>query len=133
VAVNDDPLSRGDLAIAGVIGGTITGIVSAGVGEASLSILNRRRLPMAVCSASATVLVAFTVGAATITTAGRFALDGSLSNAAWPVVAWGLPGAVVGAETACRLQGQIPERPVRRFLAFLFVLIAVAFTALALR
>jgi len=129
----DRRMAPGDVALAGGIGGLFTGIVSAGVGEATIPILSRRGLAMPVVSATATVLVAFTVGAAVIATAVRLASAGSLGGLAWPVVAWGTPGAVLGEELAVRSQGRIPERPVRLFCGCLFPLIGCAFVALALR
>ena len=126
-------LTAGEIAIAGGLGGLMTGIVSAGVGEASIPVLSRRALAMPAVAASATVLVAFTVGAAIITTAARLAIDHQLGHFAWPVVAWGVPGAIIGQELAVRTQGRIAERPVRMFLGGLFAVIASGFVALAVR
>jgi len=126
-------LSLPQMGLAGGIGGLFTGIVSAGVGEATIPVLSRRGLPMPVVSATATVLVAATVGAAIVATAVRLASVGTLGALAWPVIAWGTPGAVLGEELAVRSQGRIPERPVRVFFGGPFLVIAGAFVALGLR
>lgn len=126
-------LTPAELSVAGGVGGLLTGIVSAGVGEATIPVLSRRSLAMPAVAATATVLVACTVGAATLTTAARLAATHQLGHAAWPVAAWGVPGAVIGQEIAVSAQGHIAERPVRLFLAALFVVISAAFVALALR
>jgi uncharacterized membrane protein YfcA len=129
----DRGLTPGQIVLAGGIGGLFTGIVSAGVGETTIPVLSRRGLAMPLVAATATVLVAVTVGAATVTTATRLASAGALGNQAWSVVAWGTPGAILGEELAVRSQGHIPERPVRVFSGGLFLVIAAAFLALALR
>ena len=126
-------LSLGQLGLVGGVGGMLTGIVSAGVGETAIPVLSRRGLAMPVVAATAAVLVAATVGAATMATAARLAFAGTLRDLAWPVIWWGTPGAVLGEELAVRSQGRIPERPVQIFLGALFVAIAVAFLVLALR
>ena len=130
---SDARLSLGQVGLAGGLGGLFTGIVSAGVGETTIPVLSRRGLAMPVVAATATVLVAATVGAATVATAVRLAAAGALGDLAWPVIAWGTPGAVLGEELAVRSQGRIPERPVRAFCGVLFLVIAGAFIALGLR
>jgi uncharacterized membrane protein YfcA len=126
-------LGVGEIVLAGGVGGLFTGVVSAGVGEATIPVLSRRALALPTVAATATALIAFTVGAATATTALRLAVDHQLTQYPWRVVAWGAPGAVLGEELAVRVQGRIPERPVRVGLGVLFAGIAVAFVALALR
>jgi uncharacterized membrane protein YfcA len=128
-----DRLRAAELVVAGGIGGLITGVVSAGVGEATIPVLARRELAMPAIAATATALVALTVGVATATTAGRLALDHQLTHFAWPVVAWGAPGALIGEELAVRGQGRVGAGPVRALLAALFAGISAAFVALALR
>ncbi len=113
--------------MAGGLGGLFTGVVSAGVGETTIPVLARRSLAMP------TVLVAVTVGAATVTTAARLVGEHKLGNLAWAVIAWGTRGAILGEELAVRAQGRIAERPVRRCLAVLFVVVAGGFVALAVR
>jgi uncharacterized membrane protein YfcA len=129
----DDRISPGQIVLAGGVGGLFTGIVSAGVGEATVPILSRRGLALPLVAATATVLVAATAGAATVATAARLASAGTLGSLAWPVIAWGAPGAVLGQELAVRSQGRIPEHPVRVFCGALFLVIAAAFIALAVR
>lgn len=128
-----DRLSLAQVGLAGGIGGLFTGVVSAGVGETTIPVLSRRGLAMPLVAATATVLVAVTVGAAVFATAARLAAAGSLGSLPWPVVAWGTPGAVMGEELAVRSQGRIPEQPVRVCCAGLFLLIGAAFVVLALR
>jgi uncharacterized membrane protein YfcA len=126
-------LTLRQVVFAGGLGGVFTGVVSAGVGETTVPILCRRSLAMPAIAATATVLVAVTVGAATVTTAARLIVEGRLTQFAWPVVAWGAPGAIVGEELAVRSQGRISDRPVQMFLGGLFIVISAAFIALALQ
>ncbi len=124
-------LTPADVAIAGGVGGLFTGVVSAGVGEATVPLLSRRAMLMPLAAATATVLVAMTVGAATLATAARLVLAGSLGDQAWPVVAFGAPGAIIGEEIAVRTQGRIPDRPLRLLVGGLFLVISAGFVLLA--
>lgn len=124
-------LSIAELLIAGGAGGLITGIISAGAGEAAVPILARKGLALPAVAATATVLVAVTVGTATVVTATRLLATIGLHDMAWAVIAWGTPGAIIGEELAVRSQGRLPERAMRLSLSILFVLIALAFARLA--
>lgn len=126
-------MGAGELALAGGLGGLITGIVSAGAGEATIPVLSRRGLALPLVAATATAVVAVTVGAATVTTVGRLMAGPGLGHAAWPVMAWGTPGAVLGEELAVRNQGRIPERLVRLVLGAVFLVVTGAFVNLALQ
>jgi uncharacterized membrane protein YfcA len=126
-------LRAAEIGLAGGVGGLFTGAVSAGVGEATIPVLSRRALAMPVIAATATSLVVITVGAATATTALRMVAEHQLTQFAWPIVAWGVPGAVIGQELAVRTQGRIADRPVRVLLGALFAVVSGGFVALALR
>jgi uncharacterized membrane protein YfcA len=131
-AAEQPRLTLGQLALAGGVGGLFTGVVSAGIGEAIRPVLTRHHLPMAVIAGTATTLVAVTVGAAIAASATRLAVTGKLTDLVWPVMVWGIPGAVLGQELGVRSQGRIPDRPVQVFLGLLFAVIAAGFVALAL-
>lgn len=47
----------------------------------------------------------------------------------WNLLAWAVPGAVIGAYLGTALQGRIQERTTRLFFAALFGLIGLTFVA----
>jgi uncharacterized membrane protein YfcA len=120
------------------IGGVLAGLISTGVGEATLPTLVRRsRVPVPVAAATSTLVVAITVLGAALTHLVQLALRGGLAAIPWNLIVWGVPGAIIGAALGTRLQGRVSERVTRRFFAALFAAIGVtflvAFTVLARR
>ena len=81
-------------------GAFVAGPISTGVGEATLPPLVRRsRFPVPVAAATSTV------------------------------IAWAMPGAVLGAVAGTRLQGRFSERATRWFFTVLFAAVGVTFLA----
>lgn len=110
------------------IGAFLAGLISTGVGEATLPLLARRsRFPVPVAAATSTFVVAVTVVAASITHGVLLARQGGLGAIPWNLIVWGVPGAVIGAAFGTRLQGRFPERATRIFFAALFGGIGVCF------
>jgi uncharacterized membrane protein YfcA len=109
-------------------GGFVAGLISTGVGEATLpGLVRRSRFPVAVAAATSTVIVAGTVTGAAATHLVQLASGGGLSAIPWNLLVWAAPGAVVGALVGTRLQGTVSEQAARRFFAGLFLLIGVTF------
>lgn len=110
------------------VGAFVAGLISTGVGEATLPALVRRsRLPVPVAAATSTVIVAATVVGAAGTHLVQLTAEGGLAAIPWNLIAWAVPGAVVGAVLGTRMQGRVSERATRRFFTVLFGLIGVAF------
>ena len=119
-------------------GALLAGLISTGVGEATLPLLVRKgRVPVPVAAATSTVVVAGTVVAASIAHGVLLAQQGGISAIPWNLIVWGVPGALVGAAIGTRLQGRVSERATRIFFSTLFALIGVtfllAFTVFAVR
>lgn len=109
-------------------GAFVAGLISTGVGEATLPGLVRRlRFPVAVAAATSTVVVAGTVVGAAATHLVQLAAEGGIGAIPWNLIVWAVPGAVIGATLGTRLQGRIDERASRRFFSVLFAVIGVVF------
>lgn len=119
----------GQQALSGA-GAVMAGLISTGVGEATLPGLVRRSgVPVPVAAATSTVVVAATVAGAALTHLVELSREGGFAAIPWNLLAWAVPGAVIGAILGTHLQGRIPERATQRFFAGLFGLIGVVFVA----
>jgi uncharacterized membrane protein YfcA len=112
------------------LGAVFAGLVSTGVGEATLPALTgRSRFPVPVAAATSTVVVASTVVGAALTHLVQMTRDGGLAAIPWNLLVWAVPGAIVGAFIGTALQGRVPARAAQAFFAGLFALIGVVFVA----
>ncbi len=119
----------GQRALSGA-GAVLAGLISTGVGEATLpGLVRRSRIPAPVAAATSTVVVAATVLGAALTHLVELAREGGFAAIPWNLLVWAVPGAVVGAVLGTRLQGRVPEVAAKRFFAGLFGLIGVVFVA----
>jgi uncharacterized membrane protein YfcA len=109
-------------------GAIIAGMISTGVGEATLPALVRRsRLPVPVAAATSTVVVSGTVTGAAVTHLVQLSLEGGLSAIPWNLIVWAVPGSILGAYLGTRLQGRVSERIARYFFAAVFAAIGITF------
>ena len=109
-------------------GALVAGMISTGVGEATLPPLVRRsRFPVPVAAATSTVIVAGTVVGATAAHLIELLKEGGAGAIPWNLIVWAVPGAVIGAFIGTRLQGRISERTSRTFFAALFTAIGLTF------
>jgi uncharacterized membrane protein YfcA len=117
----------GQRAISGA-GAFLVGLISTGVGEATLpGLVRRSRLPVPVAAATSTVIVAGTVVGAAATHLVQLTAAGGLSAVPWNLLAWAVPGAIAGAVIGTRLQGRVSKDAARRFFAGLFAAIGITF------
>lgn len=118
---------RGQQVLSG-IGAFFAGLISTGVGEATLPGLVRRSgFPIAVAAATSTVVVAGTVVGAALTHMVQLAATGGFSAIPWNLIVWAVPGAVLGAVLGTGLQGKVSARVTRWFFGGLFLTIGVTF------
>lgn len=109
-------------------GAFVAGLISTGVGEATLPALVRRsRFPVAVAAATSTVVVAGTVTGAAVTHLVELMQRGGLSAVPWELLVWAVPGALLGALVGTRLQGRVSEDAARWFFSALFLAIGLTF------
>ncbi len=118
---------RGQMLFSGV-GAFLAGLISTGVGEATLPFLVRRsRFPVPVAAATSTLIVAVTVLGAAATHMIQLAASGGLSAIPWNLIVWAVPGAIIGAVVGTHLQGKVSEKGSRLFFSALFLMIGVIF------
>ena len=118
---------RGQQLLSGM-GAFFAGLISTGVGEATLpGLVRRSKFPLAVAAATSTVVVAGTVVGAALTHMTQLAADGGLSAIPWDLIVWAVPGAVLGALLGTGLQGKVSPTVTRWFFSGLFLTIGVTF------
>lgn len=118
---------RGQQVISGV-GAFFAGLISTGVGEATLpGLVQRSRVPVMVAAATSTVVVAGTVVGAALTHMVQLAAVGGLAAIPWNLIVWAVPGAVLGAYLGTGLQGRVSPTMTRWSFGALFLLIGIAF------
>lgn len=120
------------------VGALLAGLISTGVGEATLPVLIRRsEFPVPVAAATSTLVVAATVVGAASAHMVQLAMIGGWKAIPWNLIVWAVPGALIGASTGPRFQGKISDRVSRIFFAALFLSIGfiflIAFTFFARR
>ena len=109
-------------------GALLAGMVSTGVGEATMpNLVRRMRVPVPVAAATSTLVVAGTVVGAALTHVIQLTADGGISATPWNLVVWAVPGAIVGAQIGSRLQGRFAEGRTELFFALLFGAIGIIF------
>lgn len=110
------------------VGAFLTGLISTGIGEATLpSLVRRSRFPVPVAAATSTLVVAGTVFVAALAHVAQLAHEGGFAAIPWNLIVWGVPGAIIGATVGTHLQGRVSERATRLFFSGLFFLIGVTF------
>jgi uncharacterized membrane protein YfcA len=118
---------RGQMIFSG-LGAFLAGLISTGVGEATLPLLVRRsRFPVPVAAATSTLVVAATVVGAATTHFVQLAVAGGLSAIPWNVLVWAVPGAMTGAIIGTHFQGKVSEKASRTFFSLLFFFIGIVF------
>jgi uncharacterized membrane protein YfcA len=109
-------------------GAALAGMISTGVGEATLPALVRRsRFPVPVAAATSTLVVAGTVVGAAATQLAQLALKGGFAAIPWNLIAWAVPGSIIGAAIGTRFQGKVNERATRIFFSLVFLLMGTTF------
>lgn len=109
-------------------GAFIAGMISTGVGEATLPALVRRsHFPVPVAAATSTVIVASTVTGGAVTHLVQLLMEGGVRAIAWNLLVWAIPGSVIGALVGTKLEGRVSEKASRLFFSGLFLAIGLAF------
>lgn len=123
-----EPTGLGLQRVFSASGAFVAGMISTGVGEATLpGLVRRSAFPVAVAAATSTVVVAATVLAASVAHGALLAREGGFGAIPWNLLVWAVPGAVLGALLGTRLQGRVDESLARRLFGALFAAIGVTF------
>ena len=113
------------------IGAFLTGLVSVGIGEVTVSQLTRKGVPIAVAAATSVLIVIATIAIASTTLASQLIKDGGWTAVPWHLLVYDIPGVLIGGQIGPRLQGKVSQASMQRAIAILFVFLAIAMAAVA--
>jgi uncharacterized membrane protein YfcA len=114
-------------------GAFLTGMVSVGIGEVTISQLTRKGLPIAVAAATSVLVVITTVVFASTTLFTQLIKNGGWTAVPWNLLCYDIPGVLIGGQIGPRLQGRVSPHAMRRAISVLFVLLSIAMMFVALR
>ncbi|MDH3619676.1 MAG: sulfite exporter TauE/SafE family protein [Gammaproteobacteria bacterium] len=115
------------------LGAFLTGMVSVGIGEVTISKLARKGVPVAVAAATSVLVVIVTVAFASTTLAAQLIKAGGWTAVPWNLLVYDIPGVLIGGQIGPRLQGKIAPHIMRRAIAILFIVLAIAMMTVAAR
>lgn len=115
------------------LGAFLTGMVSVGIGEVTISKLTRKGVPIAVAAATSVLVVITTIALASTTLAVQLIKAGGWTAVPWNLLVYDIPGVLIGGQIGPRLQGRIPPHTMRRAIAVVFIILAMAMMAVAIR
>ena len=115
------------------IGAFLTGMVSVGIGEVTISQLTRKGMPIAVAAATSVMVVITTVVFASTTLVVQMIKSGGWTAVPWNLLCYDIAGVLIGGQIGPRLQGRVSPHKMRRTISILFVLLSVAMMTVALR
>jgi len=113
------------------IGAFLTGMVSVGIGEVTISQLTRKGVPIAVAAATSVLVVIVTVVFASTTLFAQLIQAGGWTAVPWNLLLYDIPGVLIGGQIGPRLQGRISQHTMRRSISLVFVVLAIAMFAVA--
>ncbi|MDJ0760659.1 MAG: sulfite exporter TauE/SafE family protein [Woeseiaceae bacterium] len=113
------------------VGAFMTGLVSVGIGEVTISQLTRRGVPIAVAAATSVLVVILTVATASSALAVELIRDGGWAAVPWHLLVWDIPGVLIGGQIGPRLQGRFNQRTLQKAIAVMFVVIGIAMATVA--
>jgi hypothetical protein len=114
-------------------GAFLTGMVSVGIGEVTISQLTRKGLPIAVAAATSVMVVITTVVFASTTLFAQMIKSGGWAAVPWNLLCYDIPGVLIGGQLGPRLQGRVSPHTIRQAISVLFVLLSLAMVSVALR
>lgn len=125
-------LGAGNVALTST-GAFLTGLVSVGIGEVTVSQLTHKGIPIAVAAATSVMIVSVTVLFASSTHAVQLIQSGGWNAVPWDLLVWDVPGVLIGGQIGPRLQGLVPQQTMRKAIAILFIVLAIAMLGVALQ
>jgi len=129
----DDPqLATGNHALTAV-GAFLTGMVSVGIGEVTISQLTRQGVPIAVAAATSVLVVIVTVVFASTTLFAQLIQAGGWTAVPWNLLFYDIPGVLIGGQIGPRLQGLVSQHTMRRAISLLFIVLGTAMLAVAMQ
>ncbi len=114
-------------------GAFLTGLVSVGIGEVTISKLTRKGVPIAVAAATSVLVVIVTVAVASTTLAVQLIQAGGWTAVPWNLLVYDIPGVLIGGQIGPRLQGLVSHNAMRKAISILFVVLSIAMMSVAFR
>lgn len=116
------------------IGAFLTGLLGVGIGEVIMpQLVKRNHVPVPVAAATSVFTVIVVIAAASFTQVAALVAGGGANAIPWNLVAYTIPGVIIGGQIGPRLQGKIPQRTMEKTIAALFAIIGLAMGFIALR
>ena len=125
-------LGAANYAITGV-GAFLTGMVSVGIVEVTISQLTRKGIPIAVAAATSVLVVILTIVFASATLFAELIQAGGWTAVPWNLLIYDIPGVLIGGQIGPRLQGLVPQHRMRQAISILFIILAIAMMFVALQ
>ena len=120
--------------IATGVGGFLTGLLGVGIGEVVMpQLAKRNKVPIPVAAATSVFVVIVVVAAASFTQISSLVAQGGLKAVPWNVVIYTIPAVIIGGQIGPRLQGKISQHTMEVSIGFLFLIIGVAMSYIAVR
>ncbi len=118
---------QGGGAVATGLGAFLTGMLSVGIGEVVMpQLVKRCRVPVPVAAATSVLVVIVVVASASFAQISALIAEGGVGAVPWNLVAYTIPGVIIGGQIGPRLHGRIPPRLMEKGIAVLFAVIGVA-------
>ena len=114
-------------------GAFLTGMVSVGIGEVTISKLTRKGVPIAVAAATSVLVVIVTIVFASTTLVVQLVQAGGWMAVPWNLLVYDIPGVLIGGQIGPRLQGKVAPHTMRRAISILFIVLAAAMLTVSLR
>ncbi len=116
------------------VGSFLTGLLGVGVGEVIMpQLVKRDHVPVPVAAATSVFIVIVTIAAASFTQVSALIAAGGANAIPWNLVAYTIPGVIIGGQIGPRLQGKVTQRTMEKTIATLFAIIGLAMGFIALR
>jgi uncharacterized membrane protein YfcA len=124
---------QGAGAIATGVGGFLTGLLGVGIGEVVMPQLAKRNgVPIPVAAATSVFVVIVVVAAASFTQISSLVAQGGLKAIPWNVIIYTVPAVIIGGQIGPRLQGRISQHAMERSIGYLFLIIGIAMSYIAI-
>ena len=129
-----DAPRQGKGAAATGLGAFLTGLLGVGIGEVVMpQLVKTNKVPIPVAAATSVFTVIVVVASASFTQISSLIAQGGVNAVPWNVVVYTIPAVIIGGQIGPRLQGKIKQRTMEKAIAYLFLVIGVAMTWIALR
>lgn len=116
------------------VGAFLTGLLGVGIGEVIMpQLVKRNHVPVPVAAATSVFTVIVVIAAASFTQVSALIAAGGANAIPWNLVAYTIPGVIIGGQIGPRLQGKITQRNMEKTIATLFAIIGLAMGFIALR